>query len=301
VRHPGEVDITWHSDGLLALFPINGDRYRVIADVGFAKDQTKRPDPTLEEVQTLMDTRGPGGIQAHDPVWLASFRINERKVRDYRVGRVFLAGDAAHIHSPAGGQGMNTGMQDACNLAWKLALVHRAGCRESPLLESYSQERSEIGRQVLKAAGRATLIGTVKGGMKQAIRNHLAGVVFGLNPVRAAMANAMTELSIGYPESPLTVQGAKVHGGPKAGERAPIRQGEPPVGAGDIPRFALFADPDEKAVALLKQYQGIVERELRKPFQSGGVWLVRPDGYIAVATKADDWDCVAGFLKLLVN
>ena len=76
------------------------------------------------------------GIQVSDPVWLSSFSINERKVSDYRSGRIFLAGDAAHVHSPAGGQGMNTGMQDACNLAWKLALVARGICAAEPLLSS---------------------------------------------------------------------------------------------------------------------------------------------------------------------
>ena len=83
------------------------------------------PTPTLADVQALIDRRGPGGMTASDPVWLAGFRINGRKVAGYRWGRAFLAGDAAHVHSPAGGQGMNTGMQDAINLAWKLALVVR--------------------------------------------------------------------------------------------------------------------------------------------------------------------------------
>lgn len=128
----GEIDIGWHADGILALFPILANRYRVIADVGVTHDSTPQADPTLEEVQAILNQRGPGGIQASEPVWLANFRINERKVADYRSGRVFLAGDAAHIHSPAGGQGMNTGMQDACNLAWKLALVQRNLCSPSP-------------------------------------------------------------------------------------------------------------------------------------------------------------------------
>jgi 2-polyprenyl-6-methoxyphenol hydroxylase-like FAD-dependent oxidoreductase len=114
---PDELDIFWHPDGVLALFPITPGRYRVIADVGDAPSDAHRADPTLEEIQAVLDRRGPGGIVASSPIWLASFRINERKVADYRAGRVFLAGDAAHIHSPAGGQGMNTGMQDACNLA----------------------------------------------------------------------------------------------------------------------------------------------------------------------------------------
>jgi 2-polyprenyl-6-methoxyphenol hydroxylase-like FAD-dependent oxidoreductase len=100
-----EVVIAWHADGVLAIFPIVEGRYRVIADVGSAQ----RSDPTLAEVQAILDQRGPGGIVASEAVWLAGFGINERKVADYRAGRVFLAGDAAHIHSPAGGQGMNTG------------------------------------------------------------------------------------------------------------------------------------------------------------------------------------------------
>ena len=89
------------------------------------------------------------------PDWLADFRINERKVNDYGCGRVFLAGDAAHVHSPAGGQGMNTGMQDAFNLAWKLAMVVH-GTAPPPRLASYSVERSAVGDHVLRNATRLT-------------------------------------------------------------------------------------------------------------------------------------------------
>ncbi len=111
--NPDEIDIFWHSDGALALFPISTERYLVIADVGGAQGDIHGSDPTLEEVQAVLDKRGPGGITVSSPFRLASFRINERKMTDYRAGRVFLAGDAAHVHSPAGSQGMNTGMQDA--------------------------------------------------------------------------------------------------------------------------------------------------------------------------------------------
>src|SRR6185436_11744804 len=98
-------------------------------------------------VQALVEQRGPGGVILSDPVWLSGFGVNERKVEDYREGRVFLAGDAAHIHSPAGGQGMNTGMQDAINLAWKPALVEH-GLAAPALLASYSVERSRVAAQV---------------------------------------------------------------------------------------------------------------------------------------------------------
>src|SRR5690606_7498609 len=117
------------------------------------------------------DRRGPGDIAAADPVWLAAFRINERKVASYRGGRVFLAGDAAHIHSPAGGQGMNTGMQDAANLAWKLALVVRGEGRDGPLLDSYSAERSAVGDLVLRNAGAMTRVALLRNPIVQTIRN----------------------------------------------------------------------------------------------------------------------------------
>ena len=77
-------------------------------------------------------------MTAENPIWLSAFKINERKVSDYRVGRVFVVGDAAHVHSPAGGQGMNTGMQDAFNLAWKLAPISVANLRKRCLIVSAS-------------------------------------------------------------------------------------------------------------------------------------------------------------------
>ncbi|MBM3648784.1 MAG: FAD-binding monooxygenase, partial [Alphaproteobacteria bacterium] len=115
--------IYWHKDGILAFFPMGKGRWRMIADLGPAAGDGRHADPTLEEIQGLISLRGSPNLAIKDPHWLAAFRINERKVKDYRRGRVFLAGDAAHIHSPAGGQGMNTGMQDVFNLAWKLSFV----------------------------------------------------------------------------------------------------------------------------------------------------------------------------------
>ena len=169
-----EIKTYWHEAGPLVIFPIGPGRYRVVADAGEPKAGEPTPDPTLEEVQSLLDQRGPAGVKASDPVWLSGFTINERKVADYRAGRVFLAGDAAHVHSPAGGQGMNTGMQDAINLAWKLALVCRGVASPEPLLGSYSAERSEVGREVLANAGRLTTIALMRGAVAQSIRNHLA-------------------------------------------------------------------------------------------------------------------------------
>lgn len=291
-----EIEIYWHADGILALFPIAPGRYRVIADVGGGKAGEHPSDPTLEEVQSLLDRRGPGGIKASAPIWLSPFTINERKVTDYRAERVFLAGDAAHIHSPAGGQGMNTGMQDAINLAWKLALVCRGLANPEPLLTSYGVERSEVGRQVLVAAGRLTTIATLHGGLAQGVRNHLASLLFGLSPVRRAMTNTMSELSIGYPNGPLTKAEWHGHSGPAAGERAPVSAGVHPVGSGDRPRFAIFAVADEGSAALIARRGDLLEAETRAPFADDGIWLVRPDGYVAMTARRGEWDRVGAYL-----
>jgi 2-polyprenyl-6-methoxyphenol hydroxylase-like FAD-dependent oxidoreductase len=298
------INIFWHAQGVLAIFPLHGTRYRVIADVGESSGsigEGNRPTPTVEEVQRILDVRGPSGIQASDPVWLSSFSINERKVSDYRSGRIFLAGDAAHVHSPAGGQGMNTGMQDACNLAWKLALVSRGICAPEPLLSSYSTERSAIAKLVLEATGKATAMSVMKGGIKQSIRNHVASLVFGFAPVTHTMANLLSEVAVAYSESPLNARSAHVRGGPEPGKRAPIREGEPAVGSGKTPRFALFAEDTPGSRSLLSKYSNLVEPLPRKQYADGGIWVVRPDGYVALAAKHDAWNDVDTYLSRLAK
>jgi|SRR5277367_2243399 len=301
VPAPDDVNAFWHSDGVLIIFPITPGRFRVVADFGRTDPNNPRPDPTLEEVQAVLDHRGPSGMKVSDPVWLATFHINERKVADYQRGPVFLLGDAAHVHSPAGGQGMNTGIQDACNLAWKLALVSHGTCPRVPVLESYSPERSAIGDQVLKAAGRFTAIAILQGEAKQWIRNHLASFVLGLAPVRKLAVDIVEELSIAYPDSPLNARGGHKGPHPIAGERAPIRQGEKPVGAGNRPRFVLFGDVDERFSRLVAQYPDLLEAALRKPYEDGGLWLVRPDGYVALSTTRNGWGEVAHCLARIAD
>jgi 2-polyprenyl-6-methoxyphenol hydroxylase-like FAD-dependent oxidoreductase len=302
VPNPEEIFISWHTDGILAVFPILGTRYRVIADSGLINAGIAPANPTMEDVQSILDVRGPGGITATDPIWLTRFTINERKVSNYRSGRVFVMGDAAHIHSPAGGQGMNTGIQDAFNLAWKLALVSRGLGDEEILLGSYSAERSPIADDVLKGAGRITEVALMRGDFKQAIRNHVTSFVFGLSPVRKKLADVLTEVSIGYPKSPLNAGGGYVGDGPKEGDRAPVEAGPSCVGAGDTPRFALYADGGNGGGAeLVAKYPHLLEPQLREPFERSGLWLVRPDGYVALATRHDQWDETAKYLEILTK
>jgi 2-polyprenyl-6-methoxyphenol hydroxylase-like FAD-dependent oxidoreductase len=291
-----EASVYWHKDRVFVIFPISPGRYRALADLPPTAAE-RSPTPTLEQVRAVIDRRGPGGLKAFDPIWLAGFKINGRKVANYRSGRVFLSGDAAHVHSPAGGQGMNTGMQDAFNLAWKLALVIRKTCRET-LLDSYSPERSAVGDEVLKGAARLTTVGTLRNPLLQTVRNLIGNVMLGLTPVQHAFADTMTEVSVGYPKSPLngpSLGGAVL----KPGERAIPIAGQAPVGSGDTPMFALFAQTNPATAALIGRFEKLLDPQIRSPFHEGGIWLVRPDGY--VACSSDDAEVIADFLNGIIE
>ena len=284
-----EMGIFWHHDGMLLFFPIAPGRYRIIADIG----SNARHDPTLEEAQAIVNRRGPAGVTLSDPIWMAGFAINERKVKDYSAGRVFLAGDAAHIHSPAGGQGMNTGMQDEINLAWKLALIARGNAKPT-LLDSYSLERSPVAKQILSDSGQMTRVAMLKGAFTENLRNFAAHHILGLSKMKHFAAERLSEVTIGYPDSPLNSSAAKGLSGAHPGQRIIADR---PFGAGDTPHFALLATDDGHAQATLQRYETLLEPSLRTPPDTNGIWLVRPDGYVAATARAGDWqtinDCLA--------
>jgi 2-polyprenyl-6-methoxyphenol hydroxylase-like FAD-dependent oxidoreductase len=285
-----EVTVYWHHDGAFVIFPISPGRYRLIADMP-PSGAAHPPTPTLEQVQAVIDRRGQPGMTAFDPIWLAGFRINGRKVASYRWGRAFLCGDAAHVHSPAGGQGMNTGMQDAFNLAWKLALASKGRGTEA-LLESYSLERSYVGDQVLKNAERLTFIGTTRNPVVRTVRDAVGHLMLGLAPVQHALADTMTEVSIGYPQSPLNSGSASGLHGPAPGQRI---LSDRPFGEEGEPHFALMATGDA-ADSLIDRYASVLESSLRSPPDPKGMWLVRPDGYVAVVAKSDDLSIIENSL-----
>jgi 2-polyprenyl-6-methoxyphenol hydroxylase-like FAD-dependent oxidoreductase len=220
---PDEISAFWHSEGVAIFFPFAPGRFRVIADMGRAPGTDKPADPTLAEAQAIVDRRAIPGLHLHDPVWLAGFRIHERKVSEYGRGRAFLCGDAAHIHSPAGGQGMNTGMQDAFNLAWKLALVHHGRAPRSPLLDTYSTERGAVGDMVLHNAGLFTRVAMIRNPALQYLRNHLIGLATQFTAVQQRAIANLTEMAVHYPKSPLNGEdpGPAWRGGIYAGDRLP--------------------------------------------------------------------------------
>lgn len=252
-----EISIFWHARGIAAFFPIGtGGRFRVVADQGPALGLDKPPDPTLAQVQACLDERGLDQFRIHDPFWLAGFRIHERKVNEYGRGRVLLAGDAAHIHSPAGGQGMNTGMQDAFNLAWKLALVQR-GQASPTLLASYHQERSAVGDQVLLNAGRLTRLATLRNPLLQFIRNQVAHFAGQFDAVQQRAIAQLTEFAICYHDSPLSGSspGRAWSGQVQPGDRLPDAAVATPTSPDSV-RLHSFFHRDQHLLLLLPWGRG---------------------------------------------
>jgi 2-polyprenyl-6-methoxyphenol hydroxylase-like FAD-dependent oxidoreductase len=218
----------------------------------------------------------------HDARWMSRFHSDERQVPRYRVGRVFLAGDAAHVHSPAGGQGMNTGLQDAANLAWKLAAaVH--GWAGDELLDSYHAERYPVGRAVLRGSGALLRLVLAPSAPARVARGLLTGVVGRLGLVPPRLSRVVSGLAIAYPAP----RGAHR----LVGRRAPevrLRGADGAPGrlyeALRSRRFVLVTGSDALA-GVARRWAGRVA-VVAPAEPTDTILLVRPDGYIAWAADA---------------
>jgi 2-polyprenyl-6-methoxyphenol hydroxylase-like FAD-dependent oxidoreductase len=177
-RH--EVSLFFAPDGMLVVAPLPDGSFRLVAEVADAP-----AEPGLDYVQALVDDRGPatGAGRVESVVWSSRFRLHHRVARSYRAGRLLLMGDAAHVHSPAGGQGMNTGIVDAVTLAGMLAEVVR-GVRPDAWLDGYGALRRPAAEQVIALSGRLTALATTHGPARQAVRNVLLSIVGSLPPAR---------------------------------------------------------------------------------------------------------------------
>ena len=175
--------------------------------------------PSLELCRFIAGQRIDHPMRLSSLAWSSYFRLNSRMVERLRTQRVFLAGDAAHIHSPAGAQGMNTGIQEALNLGWKLARC-MAGHAAEPLLDTYQLERHPIERDVLRQTAFMTQLAAAERGPLKLLRERVMPVLAAFGPLRDAARLMVSELAIQYRRSPLTLERV-LDGGPRAGERAP--------------------------------------------------------------------------------
>ena len=186
--------------GAAAAFPLpEPGRWRLIDATGAV--ETDDCGRIVARFRDLLRAGGQPDAEVGEAAWAASFRIHRRIVDRLRVDRCFLAGDAAHIHSPIGGQGMNVGIQDAYNLAWKLSLVTRGRAREA-LLDSYHDERHPVALQLLKGTDLATRLVTVRGELSRFLRDRLLALVGELAFARRRIAHGLSELGVAYRGSP---------------------------------------------------------------------------------------------------
>ena len=259
--------------GPLAIFPMSATRRRLVATV----DKTEEDVPSLEFVRRVVAQRAPTGFEALSLRWSSYFRIHHRHVARLSVGRIFIAGDAAHIHSPFGGQGMNTGLQDVWNLAWKLDLAVRGRASEQ-LLESYTTERYPIIKGVIETTHRLTRALGAASEFAQRVRNIVIPVVSRLNAFQRRFVQNLSQLAVSYRGSPI-IEGAghrfwdeSLRGGKGIGSRFLLVVGN-------------HAQPStwEAAKQLCASFNDIVE--LRRS-QRSGINLVRPDGYVAYASDS---------------
>ncbi len=239
--------------GVLAMIPLQDeDWWRVVA-VADANGSDERPEVTLDTIDALMKERTSFHVELLAERWLSAFRIREHVANTYRSGRVLIAGDAAHAHSPLGGQGMNTGIQDAYNLGWKLATVLRGA---SPsLLDSYVSERLPVGAELVRNTGRGTRIIYSSSSWLVWLRNRALQKAMQLDMVTERVRNNLEMLVIAYPDSDVVDEhlgqvsgedGLPSHGSrrefqqaPGPGERAPLELREVRV-AVDRPQHSLL-------------------------------------------------------------
>lgn len=256
--------------GPAAIFPMSATRRRIVATIETADGDA----PSLERVRTILSQRAPAGIEARSLHWSSYFRIHHRQVAQLRVGRMFVAGDAAHIHSPFGGQGMNTGLHDVWNLAWKLDFAVRGHGGEE-LLDSYTAERRPVIKHVIEITDFLTRAMGTPNKLAQTLRDTVIPMVSRLAPFQHAFVQTLSELGIAYRGSPI------VEGAGKRYFDHSVRGGD-----GIRSRFLLAFDGEtnsstrEAATQLAASFADVVE--LRSA-RSQGVTLIRPDGYIAYA------------------
>ena len=271
--------------GPVAIFPMSATRRRIVAMI----NEKEGDAPSLELVQRILRERAPKELQAQALHWSSYFQIHHRQVAKLRVGRMFVAGDAAHIHSPFGGQGMNTGLHDIWNLAWKLDLaVH--GHASEELLDSYTAERRPVIKSVIETTDFMTKALGTPSKVAQALRDTVIPMVSRLAPSSMLLSRGFRNWA-----SPTTA----------------VQLLKEPASATSTTRYAEAScciascsssgsDADTSAQAAAKQIADSMGDVVELRVELGkGMTLVRPDGYLAYSAHTGDQSALDSVRELL--
>ncbi len=292
-----ELSIFLPENGLMAIFPMGGGRCRLIAT---DPDSTAgRQDPNLAEMQRLYSASSHIPANLHDMLWSSRFRINSRMLHQLEDGLIYLGGDAAHIHSPVGGQGMNTGIQDMINLAWKMALVYH-GKAPAKLLKTYGAERLPVIRSVVSTTESATDALNSSSPLVHSLVTHLASAALRLQFIQRMGTGMLSEVEANYRKSPMSEDHGPL-GTLRAGDRVPdltVRDASDKTvslhGLLNPDDFTLLllqkamaqehmSMPGEiKTISIAADVNDDSQRALfEETFGQSAMVLVRPDGYVA--------------------
>ena len=282
-------------------FPLKGEkRYRIVGVFPdeFAKDAG---DVLYEEIEARIKELAKLDLDIHDVEWFSTYKVHTRHAERFSKGRCFLAGDSAHIHSPAGGQGMNTGIQDGYNLAWKLALVLRRVANEK-LLNTYNEERLANAKNLLRTTDRMFGIAAGEEWWLSFIRLNifppLAKYVFTLDSVKSFLFPIVSQIGINYRDSSLSRHDGDESLKAKAGDRVPyhVIDGASIYDRLRQPKFHLirFSDHDDGdwqafSSAIQHEYSELVDCESFPLTEDAGdrsfYLFSRPDNYIGFVSR----------------
>ncbi len=286
VTPPDVLTVDAGPDGFAFIAPFGDGWYRVIAwDRANQRDDHDPVD--LEDIRSIM--RRVLGVDhgLHDPRWMSRFHSDERQVPSYRAGRVLLAGDAAHVHSPAGGQGMNAGLQDAANLSWKLAAV-ATGRMPDGLLDTYQLERHPAGHEVVRMSSALLRLAMLRRPFSRWARDRVGAALTRFGPTGDRIALRISGLAVSYGHAG---RGHRLVG---------TRIGDQVIRLADGTRRRLYEVlrtgqfvmllPPECWPQDVGAWQGVVVAAVSSDTE-GACLLVRPDGYVAsVVTDTDPSD-----------
>jgi len=277
-------------DGLIMVVPLPGGLHRIVGVVPEDIRTDWPGDLTLDQLRAHTYTAAGTDFGMHSPTWLSRFSNKTGHARQYRKGRVFLAGDAAHQHMPAGGVGLNVGFQDAMNLGWKLAAAVNGWAPEG-LLDSYHDERHPVGADLLEHTEAQTALLTAFSPQGQALRSLLSKLIAEQPGLENSLAERLSGLHVSYP-------GPDAGGHPLVGRRAPdlaFKDGTP--GLFELLRPGRYVLLDLRGVQddppllaggrTVTQYRATPDGS-RPDWAELTAVLIRPDGYVAWASEEQD-------------